>query len=340
MHDAGDRNHRIVVTLRHGEVLGPEDFRADTTAVPTPGPGQFLSRTIYLSLDPSYGRVVHGGALPSERLNPGDVMAGETVAQVLESRHPDHRPGEYIVVRNGWQQFALSSGQGVRKLDPGNAPISTALGVLGAPGLTGYVGLVYLGEPKPGQTVVVTAATGPVGCTAGQSARLIGARAVGIADSEDKCEYALRELGYAACINYRSGDLASHLRRVCPDGVHVSVDSVGGHVLTTVVSQLALHARVVLCGATEGYDSDPVPPGSFLGPLVAARATVRGLVVDDHLHRLPELVNVVGGWIRSGQFHYRQEITEGLASAPEAFCRLLQGESFGRALVRVAPEHL
>ncbi len=340
MHDAGDRNHRIVVTLRRGEVLVPEVFRADTTAVPTPGPGQFLSRTIYLSLDPSYGRVVHGGALPSERLNPGDVMAGETVAQVLESRHPDHRPGEYIVVRNGWQQFALSSGQGVRKLDPGNAPISTALGVLGAPGLTGYVGLVYLGEPKPGQTVVVTAATGPVGCTAGQIARLIGARAVGIADSDDQCEYAMRELGYAACINYRSGDLAPRLRRVCPDGVHVSVDSAGGHVLSTVVSQLALHARVVLCGTAEGYDADPLPPGPFLGPLVAARATLRGLVIHDHLHRLPELVNVVGGWIRAGQFHYRQDITEGLASAPEAFCRLLQGESFGKALVRVAPEHL
>src|ERR1700753_843945 len=152
MHAAGDRNHRILFAVRPEEALGPENFRADTTAVPTPGPGQFLSRTLYLSVDPAV------------RLNCGEVISGETVAQILESRHPDHRPGEFVVVRNGWQQFALSSGQGVRRLDVNKAPISTALCVLGLPGLAGYPGLIYMGEPRPGQTVLVSAATGPAGC--------------------------------------------------------------------------------------------------------------------------------------------------------------------------------
>src|SRR5579864_4317237 len=221
MHEPGDRNHRIVFALRPEGSLGPENFGADTTAVPTPGPGQFLSRTLYLSLDPAYHAAMRADCDASLRLNPGDVIGGETVAQVLESRHPGYRPGEYVVVRNGWQQYALSSGQGVRRLDPDTAPISTALGVLGLPGLAGYTGLIYLGEPRPGQTVLVSAATGPVGCTAGQAARIVGARAVGIAGSAHKCEYAVKELGYAACLNYRAGDLAAQIERACPQGVDV-----------------------------------------------------------------------------------------------------------------------
>jgi NADPH-dependent curcumin reductase CurA len=340
MHDAGDRNHRILFTLRPVGTPEPENFGADTTAVPTPGPGQFLSRTLYLSLDPYYRAAMRGGAEVSQRLNPGDVMTGETVAQVVESRHPDYRPGEYVVVRNGWQQFALSSGQGVRRLDPNRAPISTALGVLGMPGLAGYTGLIYMGEPRPGQTVLVSAATGPVGCTAAQSARIVGSRAVGIAGSPEKCEYAVRELGYAACINYHDGDLAAQIRRACPDGVDVYFDNVGGDVLATVLGFLAPHARVILCGISEAYNLEVPRPGPFLGPVLSARATLQGIVVTDHLHRLAELERVVGGWIRAGQFRYKEDIAEGLASAPAAFCRLMRGENFGKALVRVAPEHL
>jgi NADPH-dependent curcumin reductase CurA len=340
MHDAGDRNHRILFNLRPAGPPAPESFGADTTAVPTPGPGQLLSRTLYLSLDPYYRAAMQGSAESSLRLNPGDVMGGETVAQVVESRHPEYRPGEYIVARNGWQQFALSSGQGVRRLDPNRAPISTALGVLGMPGLAGYTGLIYMGEPRPGQTVLVSAATGPVGGTAGQAARIVGARAVGIAGSDEKCDYAVRELGYVACINYRSSDLAAQIRSVCPDGVDVYFDNVGGDVLATVLKFLAPHARVILCGMSEAYNTEVPPPGPFLGPFLSARATLRGIVVSDHLHRLPELEKVVGGWIRAGRFRYKEDVTDGLASAPEAFCRLVRGENFGKALVRVAPEHL
>lgn len=315
----------------------PEDFGADTVPRPAPGPGQFLSRTLWLSLDPYYRNVMKGSQIYADRLKPGDPMVGETVAEIVESRHDGFKAGEYVAVRNGWQEFALSDGSGVRRLDPSLAPLSTALGVLGMPGLTGYAGLVYLGEPKPGQTVVVSAATGPVGSTAGQVARLVGARAVGIAGSTEKCDYAVRELGFAACVNYRDGDLRASLKDACPDGIDVYFDNVGGDTLAAVLGNLALGARVVLCGMIEAYSLDKPPPGPFLGPVVGARATMKGLVVYDWLHKQPELLRVVGAWIRSGQFRYREDITDGLDAAPAAFCRLMRGGNFGKALVRVAP---
>jgi NADPH-dependent curcumin reductase CurA len=260
------------------------------------------------------------------------------VSQVVESRHPGYAAGDYVLVKNGWQEYALSDGQGVRKLDPQVAPLSTALGVLGMPGLTGYSGLVYLGEPKPGETVVVSAATGPVGSTVGQVARLVGARAVGIAGSDEKCRYAIEQLGYEACVNYRAGDLRALLKQACPGGIDVYFDNVGGEVLAAALGNLALRARVVLCGMIEAYSAESPPPGPFLGPVVAARATIRGLVVYDHLARMPELERVVGGWIRDGRFRYREDVTEGLEHAPEAFCRLMRGENFGKTLVRVAAD--
>ncbi len=315
-----------------------EDFGRDEVAVPTPGEGQFLSRTIWLSLDPYYRNVMKNSQIYADRLAPGDPMVGETVAQVVESKHPGFASGEYVAVRNGWQQYALSNGQGVRKLDPAAAPLQTALGVLGMPGLTGYAGLIYLGEPKPGQTVVVSAATGPVGSTVGQVARLVGARAVGIAGSDAKCRYAVEELGYAACVNYRNGDLRAQLKAACPDGIDVYFDNVAGDTLAAVIGNLAMGARIVLCGMIEAYSMDKPPAGPWLGPVVGARATMKGLVVYDHMHRFPEMTRVIGGWIRDGRFKWKEDVTEGLAGAPDAFCRLMRGENFGKALVRVGPE--
>ena len=220
---------------------------------------------------------------------------------------------------------------------PERAPISTALGVLGLPGLAGYTGLIYVGEPRPGQTVLVSAATGAAGCTAGQAARIVGARPVGIAGSPEKCEYAIRELGYAACINQHSESLTEQLRAACPDGVDVYFDNVGGEVLSAVLKILAPHARVILCGMNETYGAE-IPLS--LAFVLKARATLRGILVQDHLHRLPELERVVSGWIHAGSFRYKEDITDGLAAAPDAFCRLMRGDYFGKVLVRVAPEHL
>jgi NADPH-dependent curcumin reductase CurA len=329
-------NRRILFARVPSGLPVPDDFSSDEVPVPSPGPGQFLSRTCWLSLDPYYRNVMKGSPLYAERLAPGDPMVGETVARVIESRHEDFRPGEWVAVRNGWQTHALSDGRGVRKLDPAVAPVSTALGVLGMPGLTGYAGMVYLGEPRPGQTVVVSAATGPVGSTAGQVARHMGARVVGIAGSAEKCRYAVETLGYAACVNYRDGNLREQLKSACPTGVDVYFDNVGGDTLAAVLANLALHARVVLCGMIEAYSLDSPPPGPFLGPVVGARATMKGLVVYDWMHKLPELLRVVGSWIREGSFRYREDVTEGLDNAPEAFCRLMRGGNFGKALVQVA----
>jgi NADPH-dependent curcumin reductase CurA len=330
-------NQRILFARVPRGLPVPGDFGRDTAAVPSPSPGQFLSRTLWLSLDPYLRNVMKGHALYGVALRPGDPMHGEAVAQVLESRHPRFGPGEIVVVKNGWQEYALSDGEGVRKVDPGLAPISTALGVLGMPGLAGYTGLVYFGEPRPGQTVLVSAATGPVGSTAGQTARRMGARAVGIAGSDEKCRYAVEVLGFEACVNRRVADLPAAIRRACPDGVDVYFDNAGGEVLAAALANIAHHARIVLCGMMEAYGMDTPPSsGPFLGPVVAARATIKGLVVYDHFHRLAELQRVVGRWIRDGDFRYREDVTEGLERAPEAFCRLMRGENFGKALVRVA----
>ena len=331
------RNVRVLFARRPRGLPVPDDFALDEAEVPAPGPGELLSRTLWLSLDPYYRNVMKGSQIYADRLEPGMPMVGETVAEVVESRHPDFAPGDFVAVRNGWQAYAVSSGAVARKLDAAMAPLSTALGVLGMPGLTGYAGLVYLGEPKPGQTVVVSAATGPVGSTAGQVARLVGARAVGIAGSDKKCDYAVRELGFAACVNYRRGDLGAALAEACPDGVDVYFDNVGGDTLAAVLERLALGARIVLCGMIEAYSMDAPPAGPFLGPVVGARATMRGLVVYDWLHKAAEQRKVVSAWIREGRFRYREDVTEGLQHAPEAFCRLMRGENFGKALVRVAP---
>jgi NADPH-dependent curcumin reductase CurA len=333
-----DRNQRITFARSPQGLPVPADFGSDETAIPSPGPGQFLSRTVYLSLDPYYRNVMKNSQIYADRLAPGDVMVGETVAQVVESQHPDYRPGEYVAVRNGWQQYALSGGQGVRKLDPSIAPVSTALGVLGMPGLTGWAGTVYLGEPRPGQTFVVSACTGPVGSTAGQVARHMGARVVGIAGSQEKCDYAVDELRFDACVNYKTGDLAAQLKAACPDGIDVYFDNVAGDTLVAVIRNLAMGARIVLCGMIEAYSMDKPPPGPWLGPVVGARATLKGLVVYDHLQRMPEMTRTLGGWMRKGEFRWREDVAEGLAAAPEAFCRLMRGGNFGKALVRVGPE--
>lgn len=329
-------NQRITFVRSPRGLPVPEDFGCDEVAIPVPGEGQFLSRTRYLSLDPYYRNVMKNSQIYADRLTAGDVMVGETVAEIIESRHPDFRPGEIVAVRNGWQEYALSNGSGVRRVDPAVAPISTALGVLGMPGLTAYAGTIFLAQPLPGQTFVVSACTGPVGSTAGQIARHMGARVVGIAGSAEKCDYAVHELGFAACVNYKDGDLAAQLKTACPDGVDAYFDNVGGDTLAAVMRNLAQGARIVLCGMIEAYSMDTPPPGPWLGPLVGARATMKGLVVYDYMNRFPEMSKLVSEWIREGSFRYREDITEGLANAPAAFCGLMRGRNFGKALVHVA----
>jgi NADPH-dependent curcumin reductase len=255
---------------------------------------------------------------------------------VLESRHPGLAAGDRVLGYDGWQSHAVAKGGGLRKLDPKQAPISTALGVLGMPGMTAYVGLLDFGQPKPGETVVVSAASGAVGSAVGQIAKIKGARAVGIAGAPDKCEYVVRELGFDACVNYKTGDLAAELKAACPGGIDVYFENVGGDVLRAVTTLLNQNARIPLCGLISEYNATDVTPGPNLRPFLFNRVLLKGFIVSDHLGRMGDFVKDCGGWLREGRLKHREDIVAGLETAPEAFIGLLQGKNFGKLLVRVA----
>ena len=314
------------------------DFELGEASVERPGEGEFLSRTLYLSLDPYLRGVISGRHLYAEKVGPGDVMPGRTVAQVVESRRPDYAPGDIALCSNGWREYGLSRGAvELRKINPDDAPISTAIGILGMPGLTAWSGLLHLGEPMPGQTVLVSAACGPVGSMVGQLARISGCRAVGIAGGPEKCGIVTSEFGFEECVDYKTGDLGAKLKDACPDGVDIYFDNVGGEVLAAAMSRLALGARVILCGMMSGYNNTgPPPPGPSLIPLVMARATLRGLVVYDHEDKRADFLRASTRWVKEGRIRFREDVTDGIGNAPEAFCRLMRGQNVGKALVRFA----
>ncbi len=314
------------------------DFELGEAPVECPQEGEFLSRTLYLSLDPYLRGVISGRHLYVEKTAPGDIMPGRTVAEVVESRHPDYAPGDIALCANGWREYGVSRGAvELRKVDPDDAPISTAVGVLGMPGLTAWAGLLHLGEPRPGETVLVSAACGPVGCMVGQLARIAGCRAVGIAGGAEKCRIVKEEFRFDACVDYKAGDLAARLKDACPDGVDVYFDNVGGDMLATALGQLAPGARVVLCGMISGYNhTGPPLPGPSLIPVITARATVRGLVVYDHDDKREDFLKACVRWLKEGRIRFREDIADGIENAPEAFCRLMRGQNVGKALVRFA----
>ena len=257
---------------------------------PRPGPGQLLSRTIYLSLDPYMRGRMNRSVGYAPTVDVGGVMVGGTVGQVVESNLAGYQPGDFILCANGWQEYGLSDGTGVRKLDPADAPISTAVGVLGMPGHTAYVGLLDIGRPQPGETVVVSAASGAVGAVVGQIARIKGCRVVGVAGAQEKCDYVTRELGFDACISRFDEALPRALRAACPDGIDVYFENVGGAVFDAVLPLLNTFARVPICGRIANYNQSEAPPGPNLVPRVMGltlvrRLTIRGFIVFDHANR-------------------------------------------------------
>ncbi len=335
---AADGNRCVRLRAYPSGVPVASDFEAGDAPMPEAGDGQLLVRNVYLSLDPFLRGVISGRQIYADRVTPGDIMPGNTVAQVVTSRHGDYTAGDYVQVSGGWQAYAAVDAGTARKLDPASAPLSTAVGMLGMPGLTAYAGLLYTAEPEAGDTVVVSAAAGPVGSTVGQIARIKGCRVVGIAGSDRKCRYVVDELGFDDCINYKTQDLKSALAEACPDRVNVYFDNVGGTTLEAVLANLAIGARVTLCGLISQYNADTPPPGPNLGPVIGARAILKGFVVYDHYHRWVEFLDVRGGWLRDGQLRYREDRSAGLDSAPDAFSRLMRGENFGKVLVEVGPE--
>ena len=333
-----DTNVRVLLRSRPTGEPRPSDFEMVEAPIPTPAAGDILCRTIYLSLDPYMRGRMNETRSYAPSVAIGQAMVGGTVGQVIESQHPGFAKGDYVAGYDGWQAYAVSNGAGVRKLDPSQAPISTALGVLGMPGMTAYVGLLDIGQPKPGETVVVAAASGAVGSAVGQIAKIKGCRAVGIAGSPEKCRHVVDDLGFDACVDYKTGDLFESLKSACPQGIDVYFENVGGDVLKAVLRLVNPFARIPLCGLISQYNATEMPPGPNIAPFLVNRLLLKGFIVSDHLNRLPDFLRDCGQWVREGKLQYREDVVEGLGAAPEAFIGLLRGKNFGKMLVRVSPD--
>jgi NADPH-dependent curcumin reductase len=316
------------------------DFRTVEAPVPEPGPGQLLVRVVYLSVDPYMrGRMSDARSyVPPVGL--GDVMEGGTVGEVVRSSYPGFAVGDVVEGRLGWQEYAVSDGKGIRKIDPTAAPISTALGVLGMPGLTAYFGLLEVGQPKAGETVVVSAASGAVGGIVGQIAKLKGCRAVGLAGSDAKVDYLRRELGYDAGINYRTAtDLDAALRAACPGGIDVYFDNVGGRITEAVSRHVNQFARFAICGLISQYnltEPEVVPRNERF--VLVNRVRIQGFLVFDFAARYKEGLAQLTEWVRDGRLKYREDIVDGLDRAPEAFIGLLRGRNLGKMLVQIGAD--
>ncbi len=336
-------NRQIVLAARPVGAPKPSDFRLVEGAAPQPGAGEMLCETIYLSLDPYMRGRMSDAPSYTPPVEVGGVMAGGTVARVVESDAQGYAPGDFVVGYGGWQDYSVSDASGMRKLDPSTAPISTALGVLGMPGMTAYSGLLEIGKPKDGETLVVAAASGAVGSVVGQIAKIKGCRAVGIAGGSEKCAYVTDELGFDACVDHRAPDFAAALESACPDGVDIYWENVGGPVFETVLDLLNPFARVPVCGLIAHYNATALPEGPNLLPrlmraVLTKRLTLRGFIVWDFREREADFQREMGAWVRERHVRYREDIVDGLENAPETMIGLLEGRNFGKQLVRVSPD--
>lgn len=334
-------NRRIVLAARPMGTPTTDNFKLETVPVPQPGDGEVLLQTRFLSLDPYMRGRMNAGKSYAQGVELGEVMVGGTVSEVVSSRNPAFAKGDLVTAYAGWQDYALSDGSGLMKLDPRIAQPSWALGVLGMPGLTAYVGLLDIGEPKAGETVVLAAATGAVGSVVGQIAKLKGCRVVGIAGSKEKCRYAVEVLGYDACISHYDKDMAQQLAAACPAGIDVYFENVGGKVWDAVMPLLNNFARVPICGLISQYNETELPAGpdriSLLQGLILQRSLkIQGFIVSNYQGRIPDFIRDMSNWLAAGKIKYREDIVDGLENAPRAFLGLFSGDNFGKLVVRVS----
>ena len=336
-------NRRIILVSRPIGTPSDANFELVQTAVPVPVAGQLLLRTVYLSIDPYMRGRMNDGPSYAPPIGLGEVMGGGTVSRVVVSHHPDFAVGEWVSAMAGWQDYAISNGNGLAKLGTLAHP-SWALGVLGMPGFTAYVGLLDIGQPVAGDTVVVAAATGAVGAVVGQIARLKNCRVVGVAGSADKCRAAVAELGFDACLNHHAEDFASQLAAACPSGIDVYFENVGGAVFAAVMPLLNVGARVPVCGLIAHYnDTSPLLGPDrlplLMGTLLKQRIKMQGFIIGDHYKtRYGDFVQHMGAWLGDSAIKYREDIVEGLDRAPAALMGLLQGKNFGKVVVQVGAE--
>jgi NADPH-dependent curcumin reductase CurA len=334
-------NRRIVLAARPQGAPTPLDFRLEETPVPSPKDGQVLLRTLSLSIDPYMRGRMSDAPSYAPPLELGDTMVGGTVNRVVASRNPLFREGDLVLGTAGWQDYAVSEGAGLLPLDGIEHP-SLALGALGMPAFTAWHGLLKIGEPRPGETVVVAAASGPVGSVVGQIAKLKGARVVGIAGGAEKCRYVVEETGFDICIDRRDPQFAVALAAACPNGIDVYFENVGGEVLQAVLPLLNLGARMPVCGFVAHYNDDEAPNGlnrlpGFLSAVLARRVRVQGFIILDHYaDELASFTSDMKAWLAEGKIVLREDRVDGLEHAPEAFIGLLQGRNFGKLVVRVA----
>ncbi len=333
---------RVVLVSRPVGEPKAENFRIEEYAPPTPGAGEVLLRTIWLSLDPYMRGRMSDAPSYAAPVPIGGVMEGGTVSEVIASNNSGFAKGDIVVSRAGWQTHALSDGKSLAKVDPKLGPVSTAVGVLGMPGMTAYTGLLEIGKPQPGETVVVAAASGAVGSAVGQIAKIKGARVVGIAGGKDKCNYVTKELGFDDCLDHRDPELAAKLKAACPKGIDVYFENVGGAVFEAVFPLLNPFARIPVCGLIAHYnDTEAVAPkwaSSLMRAVLTKRLTIRGFIVGDFAARHGDFLRDMSQWLREGKVKHREHITEGLDGAPAAFMGLLKGANFGKQLVRVGPD--
>jgi len=334
-------NRQLVLAERPKGQPSKNTLRLIEAALPTPARNQMLLRTEFLSLDPYMRGRMSAAPSYAAPVEIGGVMVGGTVAQVVSSNVDGFAPGDYVLSFSGWQDYALSDGSGVTNLGQTPAHPSWALGIMGMPGFTAWAGLTRIGAPKAGETIAVAAATGPVGATVGQIGKLLGCRVVGIAGGPEKCAYAVDELGFDACIDHKAPDFADQLAKASPDGIDVYFENVGGKVLDAVIPLLNPNARVPVCGLVSQYNATKLPDGPdrmnwLMGQILRKKIKMQGFIIfDDFGHLYPEFAKDMSGWIEAGKIKYREEIIDGLENAPAAFIGLLNGENFGKRVIRV-----
>lgn len=333
-------NAQRFVLLSHPVGEPTEDnFRLESVEVPDPQPGQILVRAQYLSLDPYVRGRISGVKSYAAATPIGDPPPGDTVSVVEVSNDGSVVPGEIVLANIGWQTHAVVPAREVRKLDPAAASVTTALGVLGMPGMTAYSGLLTIGRPASGETVVVAAATGPVGSLVGQLAKIKGARAVGIAGGAAKTDFLFSELGFDAAIDHRAPDFANQLAAVTPDGIDVYFENVGGKVFDAVFPLLNRHARIPVCGLVAGYNATQPPPplpATLMRSVLSKSLTIRGFIVYEFWDKFNQFFVEVNRWIRDGKIRYREDIVDGFENTPRAFAGMLRGENFGKLIIRIA----
>ncbi len=334
-------NRQFVLAERPNGAPTKETLRLIESDVPEVGPNQMLLRTEFLSLDPYMRGRMSDAPSYAAPVEIGGVMQGGTVAQVVDSNVEGFAPGDYVLSFSGWQDYALSDGTGVTNLGKSPAHPSWALGIMGMPGFTAWAGLTQIGAPKSGETIAVAAATGPVGATVGQIGKILGCRVVGIAGGQEKCAYAVNELGFDACLDHKADNFAEQLAEASPNGIDVYYENVGGKVLDAVIPLLNPNARVPVCGLISQYNATALPDGPdrmnwLMGQILRKKIKMQGFIIfDDFDHLYPEFAKEMGAWIESGKIQYREEIIDGLENALEAFIGLLNGENFGKRVIRV-----